>query len=149
MRKRGFTIIELIVVISIIMLLAGLITGGASVARRKALESKAKSDIAALELAIGMFETDTGQYPADNKGSSSNAALVDALESNVIPPVYSNWHGPYMDFKSNDLNVDEEFTDPWGNPYDYDTQTGTIPPPNNTNSYDLSCQSPHDDIYNW
>lgn len=153
MRKRGFTIIELIVVISIIMLLAGLITGGASVARRKALESKAKSDIAALELAIGMFETDTGQYPMDTStgsysGNTANWHLIKSLSDQIVSTAlgYTNWHGPYMDFKTSDL-TNEEFTDPWGDPYAYDSSSP--PTLNNTNSYDIWVPAKEDDINNW
>lgn len=66
LRARGFTIIELLVVISVIALLASLTVGLSSVASRKSKESRLKGDLAKLGTAIDSYHTSIGSYPRDN-----------------------------------------------------------------------------------
>jgi prepilin-type N-terminal cleavage/methylation domain-containing protein len=62
-KNRGFTLIELIVVIMIIALLMGLVLGVAGPVRQAAARSQAQAEIAALETALSRFEIDNGFYP--------------------------------------------------------------------------------------
>lgn len=107
----GFTLIEILIVIAIIMTLAGLVVGGAQQARKKATTSKAKAAVASLETALSMYEVDYGSYPA-----GSNSEMVNALKND---PDDGIWRGPYMMFKQNEL-INGEFIDPWGSAYHYD-----------------------------
>lgn len=101
-RHRGFTLIELMVVMVILVLLAG----GVSVVVVNRVEqgrrARAQTDIAALESALDAYHVDTGDYPSEEEG----------LQALVSPPAgVSNWNGPYIRRPN--------FNDPWGNPYQY------------------------------
>ena len=92
MKKRGFTLIELLVVIAIITILAGMVVGGAQQARKRGAITKARSQIATLETAISMYETDIGIYP-----ESGNKNLTSAL---IEDPDDLDWSGPYMKIRN-------------------------------------------------
>ena len=144
MKKRGFTLIELLVVIAIITILAGMVVGGAQQARKRGAITKARSQIATLETAISMYETDIGIYP-----ESGNKNLTSAL---IEDPDDLDWSGPYMKIRKNELNEEGEYLDAWGNPFVY-----INPGLQNEYSYDLYSLGPdgkgdgsgRDDIQNW
>jgi general secretion pathway protein G len=127
--KKGFTIIELIVVMTIIMMLAGLVAGAAQTARQRALIARTRSMIAAIETGLGMFQSDLGGYP---ESFATNTNLYTCLMTNtggtyivgtntvtVLPT--SSWAGPYMVFKDNDLTAlnTPPIIDAWGIAYTY------------------------------
>ncbi len=145
MRKNnGFTLMELLVVMAIITILAGMAIGGAQMARKRGAVTKTKSAIASLEAAIDMYEIDIGEYPA-----SGNEELIQALTDSTNPE--PEWNGPYMRFKEADLE-EGKYLDAWGNPYVY-INPGT----HNESFYDLYSyglnsedeQGAGDDINNW
>ena len=135
---------ELLVVMAIITILAGMAIGGAQMARKRGSVTKANAAISALEAAIDMYELDMGEYPA-----SGNENLVLALTdtSNADP----DWNGPYLRLKASDLE-EGKYLDPWGNPYVY-INPGT----HNLSFYDIYSyglngqddQGESDDITNW
>ncbi len=143
----AFTLVELLVVVAILTILMGLITGGAQMARRKGAITAAKAKIASLDTSIAMYESDLGVYPA-----SGNANLAKALSQGGGEP---DWQGPYEDFKETEL-VNGELVDPWGRPYVYVSVNGGSPK-HRSNSYDLYSLGPNgtdddgtqDDIVNW
>ena len=149
MRKiRAFTLIELMVVMVVISILTSLITTGAFRAVGSAQESRAKSDIVALEAALERYRLDTGVYPLTVAGGNlfKTWLQTDSLAPTIIqvPPLLPipldtvGWDGPYMSFKSNELLVDA-FLDPWGNPYQY--QCPGVAHDSTTNAYDISISS--------
>ncbi|MBU3911010.1 MAG: type II secretion system major pseudopilin GspG [Candidatus Omnitrophica bacterium] len=142
--RGGFTLIELLVVIAIITILAGMVVSGAQQARKRGAITKVSTQIATIETAISMYETDIGIYP-----ETGNKNLVEALTEDSGD---SDWNGPYMKIKEKELNENGEYLDAWGNPFVY-VNPGT----HNTYSYDIYSPGPdgkgdgseRDDITNW
>ncbi len=98
--RKGFTLIELVVVILILAILASLIIPRIVGRSDDAQRAKAASDIATLRAQVQMYRTDVGSYPE----------MLQDLRSR--PSEGSDgWKGPYLD--------KELPTDPWGNEYDY------------------------------
>jgi len=99
---KGFTLLELLVVMVIIGLLAGYV-GPKYFAQVGKSETKvAKAQIDALEKALDQYRLDTGRYPTSEEGL---AAL------NQKPANEPRWGGPYL---KKDVPAD-----PWGKPYTY------------------------------
>ncbi|MBI5779830.1 MAG: prepilin-type N-terminal cleavage/methylation domain-containing protein [Planctomycetes bacterium] len=76
-RCAGFTLIEILVVMSIILVLAVMIVPGLAGSRYMAKKAAARTEIANLETALSMYEADFGAYPEDDDDSSK--PLVEAL----------------------------------------------------------------------
>jgi len=101
---RGFTLIEIMVVVVIIGLLAAVILPNIFSNLSKAQITKAKSDIQAIEGGLTMYKLDNYKYPNTDLGLS-------ALVQRPNDPTVRNWReGGYLKRVSND---------PWGNPYQY------------------------------
>jgi len=64
--RRGFTLVELLVVIVIIGILASLVVGLSGTASRKMRESRTRAELVAIETAIGAYKSKFGHYPPDN-----------------------------------------------------------------------------------
>lgn len=88
--KPGFTLLELLVVISIIALLASMVFASVNSAREKAGIADAIRKVKDLQKAVAMFYDDTGVYPADC-GSDCTAAMDPLINSFGVP----GWKGPY------------------------------------------------------
>lgn len=103
--QKGFTLIELMVVIAILALLGGVVAPKVFDRLRKARPEKAKIDIKQIGLALDMYAADNGQYPTTEQGLG---ALVRKPTS---PPEPMNWTRPYVE--------PTDFMDPWNNQYAY------------------------------
>ena len=100
--SRGFTLLELLVVVVIIGLLAGFVAPRYFSQVGKSEVNVAKAQLDALEKALDQYRLDTGRYPPTELGLT---ALVDK------PAAEQKWAGPYLR-KAVPL-------DPWGKPYMY------------------------------
>jgi general secretion pathway protein G len=100
--KKGFTLIELMVVILILAILAALIVPRVVGKAGDAKRAKAASDIAELGGALQAFHLDNDRYPTTEEG-------LEALRA--APQDAKSWRGPYLQKPIP--------PDPWGFPYQY------------------------------
>ena len=101
---RGFTLIEIMVVVVIIGLLAAVILPNVFGNVERAQVAKAKGDIQAIETALTMYKLDNYKYPSTDLGLQSLVQLPnDATVRNYREGVY----------------IKRISQDPWGNPYQY------------------------------
>ncbi len=136
MKRRGFTLIELMIVVVIIVALASMVVPRLSGRTEQAKKAVAKVDITSnIAMALKLYELDNGNFPTTEQGLN---ALVSAPSSAPVP---GNWNGPYLESIP---------SDPWGNPYRYKS-----PGNNNKATYDLystgkdGSEETDDDIKNW
>jgi general secretion pathway protein G len=116
--RAGFTLIEMLVVIVVIAVLAGLVAPMVFRNVGDAKVSAAKAQIELFGLALDQYRLDNDYYPATAQGLEALRTLP------AGEPAPRNWRGPYLK-KPVPL-------DPWGRPYMY-----TGPSPANPNGYDL------------
>ncbi|HVO90630.1 MAG TPA: type II secretion system major pseudopilin GspG [Casimicrobiaceae bacterium] len=104
-RSRGFTLIEIMVVIVILGVLAALVVPRVLDRPDEARAVAAKSDIASIMQALKLYRLDNQRYPTSEQGLN---ALVMKPEQPPLPP---NWKpGGYLEKLPRD---------PWGRPYQY------------------------------
>jgi general secretion pathway protein G len=99
--RRGFTVLELLVVMAIIAILAGLGATGYGLARRQAKESRAKAQLETLRTALDEYRVEFGSYPGT--GHDGPIGELAAAE---------------LDFLTNAVDG-VELIDPWGRAYQY------------------------------
>ncbi len=137
--QAGFTLIELMVVIIILGILAGLIIPRIMGRPDEARQAKAKIQIEAMESALKLYKLDNGSYPTTEQGLR---ALVEAPTIGNLP---QNWRqGGY-------LEKGKVPKDPWGNEFIYVS-------PGSHSDFDLIClgadgeqdgEGVNKDINNW
>ena len=97
--RKGFTLIELMLVVIIIGVLAAMVMPRLVGRSEQARVARVHSDISSIGLALDLFEMDIGHYPD---------TLDDLLKN---PGLGDSWKGPYLK---------KDPKDPWGRPYKYE-----------------------------
>ena len=98
-RRRAFTLVEMLLVVTIIGILAALVIPRIAGTSDRARKTAARADInGGIKSALGAYEVDVGFYPK---------SLQDLIQQ---PSNARNWHGPYLEKLP---------LDPWGNAYVY------------------------------
>ena len=135
---RAFTLIEILVVVAIIGLLAGLLFTNTDKIFGRSQEVVARVFVRdSFKTALVRYKIDLGSYPSTAEGLG---ALLTA-PSNAA----DHWHGPYAEVSGSQIPLD-----PWGEPYQY-RNPGT----HNKDGYDLfskgadKTEGTADDIGNW
>jgi prepilin-type N-terminal cleavage/methylation domain-containing protein len=163
-RLSSFTLIELLTVMALIAILAGVVISAALGVMAKALRSRAASEIQAISTALEGYKTDNGIYPPSDGnlltnnyvntdptklgaggGDTNGIILYTALSGQVnstTPPTAGT--KSYMQFKRNQVGDDGSFSyvkDPWGASYLYSTGDNKNPesstPYNGSGFFDL------------
>lgn len=116
--ERGLTLIEILVVIIVLGLLAGLVAPRIIGRVSEARSASARTQIELLSVALDNYRLDNGRYPTSDQGLQ---ALRTAPTGEPVP---RNWRGPYV--------RKEIPLDPWDRPYVYRS-----PGIENPDAYDL------------
>ncbi len=136
-RRAGFTLMEVLLVLAILVILGSLAGGMYLRVQNRANMSAAQAQIGLFKQPLNMFRLSTNQFPTTAQG-------LDALIN--CPPDLPNpnkWDGPYLDKPTVPL-------DPWEQPYQY-ASPGRV----NPDTYDVWSLGPdgqdgtQDDIGNW
>ena len=150
-KQRGaFTIIELLIVMAIIIVLAGLILATAGYVQKKGQRSRAEAEIAAISAALENYKADNGVYPtttetntliANKMGDPTAKTYIDASLAlyKLISGDADNSTDrsaetkSYFTFKPNQLSPTAQtqkvicIRDPFGNSYGYSTVKASAP----------------------
>ena len=144
-RRDAFTLIELLAVMMVILLLAGIMLGVTSYVQKTVAISTTKAQLAAIGAALEMYKADWGFYPPTSparisnsgiKESSNNATLYFALSAgnslsysncastNCIYTVVRQGRKMYLKFpaaqiQTNSTTALPNIYDPWGTPLNY------------------------------
>ena len=101
--QRGFTLIEMMVVLAIIGVLAALIVPNVLGRADEARVTAARTDVANISQALKLYKLDNQQYPTAAQGLT---ALVTKPTQNPVPNAWRNY-------------IEKLPQDPWGRPYQY------------------------------
>ncbi|MBV9009227.1 MAG: prepilin-type N-terminal cleavage/methylation domain-containing protein [Verrucomicrobia bacterium] len=164
---RAFTLIEILVVIAVIMILAGLVLGTVGYVQNKGARSRAEAEIAAMSAALESYKADNGIYPQDTSLNARTPGNADPIKGDVsyrtaTLTLYKALSGDtnadkhptaksYFSFtkgmvypRGNASNV-TALTDPWVNCYGYSTANQSDPSKGYNPTFDLwSSGQPND-----
>jgi prepilin-type N-terminal cleavage/methylation domain-containing protein len=145
----AFTLVELLAVITIIGILAGLTLGAAGAVRRHGATSTAKAEVAALQAACDRYFADNNSYPAPSTNSMPNPSLSSDVNPSPtskyaiagrslfkelfgtnqynLPPSTKRYFEPKPAMVSSTTNANPYLIDPWGYAYGYNSDGTNAP----------------------
>jgi general secretion pathway protein G len=136
-RRTGFTLIEVLLVLVILVILGSLVGIQIRGAQKKGFVNAAKSQVGLFKSPLESYLLDVGQYPSTSAGLEGlRTAPAEAQGQGTL-----KWGGPYMD---------KIPADPWGRQYNY-----ASPGRHNSETFDVWSLGPDgadgtdDDIGNW
>jgi general secretion pathway protein G len=128
--RKGFTLIEILVVVVILAILAAVVVPNVINRISDAKNAAAISDIKTFDTDISLYQLDTGSLPP-------------TLQALITNPGVPKWNGPYI------KNADKVPLDPWSHPYIY------VTPGANGRDFDITSAGPDgqpntaDDVQSW
>jgi prepilin-type N-terminal cleavage/methylation domain-containing protein len=143
--RAAFTLIELLAVITIIGILAGLTLGAAGAVRRHGATSTAKAEVAALQAACDRYYAENNSYPTTinsmpDPSSSFSASATNytdtgkVLFTNLVgsttltnAPTSKRYFEPKPAMVETNKGAPNYFKDPWGNAYGYNSDGTNAP----------------------
>ena len=105
--ERAVTIVELLVVIMIILILAGLILSISSYVQNKGARARAETEIAAMSAALESYKADNGIYPRDNPGNQYTDNLNAKADFDPTQSKYQN-ASLYLFFQLSGLDANQQ-----------------------------------------
>jgi type II secretory pathway pseudopilin PulG len=153
---HAFTLIELVLVVGIIIVLAGLVLSTVGYARKKGARARAETEIAAMSAALENYKADNAVYPANSGTNALNAqtsvdpsayqaaslylynALFGATAGSRTPNTGARSYfvfKPNMLFPADQTQPVQYIQDPFGNSYGYSTIDNPVANPNPTPGY--------------
>jgi len=159
--QHAFTVIELLITITITLVLAGLILATSGFVQTKAKRSRAEAEIAAISAALENYKADNGTYPTDAVNGTSNTLDARTMYNPTAAQyaaasffLYKELSGDpagnrvptgksYFSFKSNMLLPTDQaqavtaIADPFGNSYGYSTANQANPSKGYNPTFDL------------
>ena len=109
-RARGFTLMEVLLVLAILIILGATVTLGYRQIQGNAKKDAARNQVNMLESAVNTYALSVGTVPTTQQGLT---ALIEAPSDLKNP---AKWQGPYL--------AKALPNDPWDNPYQYEAQQG-------------------------
>jgi len=132
--SAGFTLMEMLIVLSIIALLMGMVIYNLTGVNEVAQQQKVQSDLLSFKELLAVYQLESGSLPTTEQG------LKALWEKPTAEPVPDRWKAM----------LENEVKDPWGHPYQY-----LNPGKHNPDRYDVFSMGPdgvpdtEDDIGNW
>src|SRR5438874_959745 len=109
-RYNAFTVIELVVVSTIILILTGLVLSTVGYARKKGARARAETEIAAIAAACESYKADNGVYPRDPTANTSTDALSARTMGDPTTTLYNTASLVLYRALSGDRNLDRNIT---------------------------------------
>ncbi|MBN1589788.1 MAG: type II secretion system major pseudopilin GspG [Pirellulales bacterium] len=135
-RRRGFTLVEVMLVLAILVIIGSIVTVNLVQAWRNAQIDAARAQVKVFKTPLLNYRMDIGDFPSTSDGLQALRTIPSGLSNP------SKWRGPYLD--------SEVPPDPWGNLYRYE-----YPGKYQTDLPDIwsvgpdGMDSSEDDIGNW
>lgn len=144
--RRGFTLIEILLVLAIIGMLAGVAIVSLVGTREGAKVDSTRAMLTSIETALETYNMHVSHYPTEEEGNLNALLTKPSFENEQLG---EKWRGPYLK---------QEARDTWGNLFNYEvnvTGAGTTVGETNPKPYRLWSNGPdgmdgtEDDIKNW
>lgn len=126
-RSSGFTLMELLVVMSIIAILAAFVAPALVAAKGRARHAASESTLRDFSVALKSFEADNGKFPADEPGNYVTASGAGSVMTVLGTPGPKGL--PYYEFASDDISASGRWQSKLRTPFKYRENASKPPLP--------------------